>query len=333
MWVRVSVATSLAILAACSSTPAPGSFEERLASTGVAWVDQGSIRVSRGDGTDRRIVAEAPASDGLGNARILWSDATLAADGLQLAVVRRDGQLDPPKDACTRSELVLFDLDASGTAGEPYVAWSVDACIETLSWSRDGRRLLLVVRESVGPSNARAMRLYVLDRDGDTAVRRIELRPDGAVDLDGFFQTAGFERAEWTPDDRRVALRWTRLHRQWFGIADMDGTLRILATSELAFQGGGPPIGVSTSLGEDPARDTIVRSEFWPLHVQNKPAPATLLARSPDRTIAWFATTRPMSGLGALSSSWRTNVVIAEDVATGETVEIETGDSDLDLWN
>lgn len=333
MWIRASVLTSLAMLTACSSTPVPGSFEERLASTIVAWVDQGSIRVSRGDGTDRRIVADAPASDGLGNARMLWSDATLAADSLQLAVVRRDGQPDPPKDGCTRSELVLFELDASGSAGEPHVAWSVDACIETLSWSRDGRRLLLVVRESVGPSNARAMRLYVLDRDGDAVVRRIELRPDGAVELDGIFQTTGFERAEWTPDDRRVAVRWTRLQRQWFGIGDLNGSLRIVAMSELAFQGGGPPVARSTELADDPARDAILARDFWPLHVQSKPATATLLARSPDRTLAWFATSRAMSVLGAISSAWRTDVVIAEDVATGETFEIESGSSYLDLWN
>lgn len=333
MWIRASVLTSVATLSACSSTPEPGSFEERLASTSVAWVDQGGILVSRGDGTDRRIVVDAPASDVLGNARMLWSDATLAADGLQLAVVRRDGQPDPPKDGCTRSELVLFELDASGSAGEPHVAWSVDACIETLSWSRDGRRLLLVVRESVGPSNARAMRLYVLDRDGDAAVRRIELRPDGAVELDGFFQTTGFERAEWTPYDRRVAVRWTRLHRQWFGIADMDGSLRIVAMSELAFQGGGPPVALSTELADDPDRDAILARDFWPLHVQSKPATATLLARSPDRTLAWFATSRAMSVLGALSSAWRTDVVIAEDVATGETFEIEARSSYLDLWN
>lgn len=333
MWIRVLVLTSIAMLTACSSTPEPGSFEERLASTRVAWVDGGQVRTSRGDGEDRRVIADALEPSAAGNARVIWSDASLAADGRLLAVVRRDGQLDPPKDDCTRSELVLFELDAAGAAGEPRVAWSIDACIETLSWSRDGRRLLLVVRESVGPSTARAMRLYVLDRDGDAAVRRLELRPDGAVDLDGFFQTAGFERADWTPDDRRVAVRWTRLHRQWFGIADLDGSLRIVAMSELAFQGGGPPVARSTKLAEDPEREAILARDFWPLHVQSKPAAATLLARSPDRTIAWFATSRAMSVLGALSSAWRTDVVIAEDVATGEIFEIEARDSYLDLWN
>lgn len=332
MLVRTLFLLATSMLTACTSTQEPGSFAERLASTRVAWVDDGRIRTSRGDGEDRRVIAEAPESDAVGNARAIWSDATLGADGRMLAVVRRDGQPDPPKDGCTRSELVLFELDASGSAGEPHVAWSVDACIETLSWSRDGRRLLLVVRESVGPSNARAMRLYVLDRDGDAAVRRIELRPDGAVDLDGFFQTAGFERAEWVPDDRRVALRWTQLHRQWFGISDVDGSLRVVATSELAFQAGGPPVALSTELAEDPALDVILTADFWPLHVQSKPASATLLARSPDRSIAWFATSRAMSVLGAFSSSWRTDVVIAEDVATERRIEIETGRSYLDLW-
>ena len=40
-----------------------------------------------------------------------------------------------------------------------------------------------------------------------------------------------------------------------------------------------------------------------------------------------------MSVLGAISSAWRTDVVIAEDVATGETFEIEARNSYLDLWN
>ncbi|MCC7170035.1 MAG: hypothetical protein IT459_06285 [Planctomycetes bacterium] len=333
MAIRVSFLPVIAVVAACSSTPESESFKHRLGSMHVAWVDDGSIRISRGDGEERQVIAEAPESDAAGNARVIWSDAALAADGRLLAVVRRDGRFVSPKGGCTRSELVLFELDASGTAGAPRVAWSVDACIETLSWARDGRRLLLVVRESVGPSNARAMRLHVLDRDSDAAVRRIELRPDDAIDLDGFFQTAGFERAEWTPDDRRIALRWKQLHRQWFGIADLDGSLRVVATSELAFQGGGPPVALSTKLAEDPERDAILNRDFWPLHVQSKPAAATLLARSPDRTIAWFATSRAMSVLGAISSAWRTDVVIAEDVATGETFEIEARNSYLDLWN
>ena len=97
-------------------------------------------------------------------------------------------------------------------------------------------------------------------------------------------------------------------------------------------EAGGPPVAPSTELAEDPALDVILTADFWPLHVQSKPASATLLARSPDRSIAWFATSRAMSVLGAFSSSWRTDVVIAEDVATERRIEIETGRSYLDLW-
>lgn len=333
---RLSAALLLSV-SACSSVPEPGSIEERLAAYSVAWVEDGHVRVSRGDGSRRRIIAEPPTSDEDGNARLKWSDATITADGRMLAVVRRDGQPDPPRGFCTRSELVLFPLDDSSGATEPQVIWNVDACIETLSWSRDGRRLLFMVRFDAPSRLTRwldarwpARHAYVLDRDADGSVRQIELRPDFGVAFDAFDQVARFTRAEWAPDDHRIALRWEST-KHWYGIATIDGALRVLGKSELVPSPGGSLVAQTIALAEDPEADAILSSTFWPAWSQMKPGAATLLARSADGVFAWFATERPARGIDTLDM--RTRIVIAEETSTEVCVEIETGETYWDFWN